>query len=230
MLSRQQLVGGIVAVVIVAIAGYGIWLGASKSADPYRHLTLTREVEMDEATRAYFESRLATTKAAIAATEASGGDVDLDLYLSASSDAYSLGDLVTAREMLEKQIAGNAINYVAWNNYAIVLEAMNDLKNAEVAFQKTIELEPGSEKYYADYIAFLTIHYPGRQAEIKALYEADVAMVGQTVWNMAGLGAWYAAQKDCDQAQAHYEVAVVLAPNDQTLKDDFRTAKLTCKE
>lgn len=228
-LSRKQVIGLLVSVVVLAVASYGIWL-ISASTDPYKGLVTQREVHIDEATREYFAQRLATTLASIEATERAGQDVDPDMYLSAASDAYSIGDLVTAREMLEKQLAVNSLNYVAWNNYSLVLEAMEDYEDADVAYQKTIELEHGIPKYYEDYANFLMAHYPERREELKALYEDDLARRGQTVWNMTGLGNWYAAAGECDKAIDHYEVALVLLPNNQALKDDFESMKNTCVE
>ncbi|MEK9156557.1 MAG: hypothetical protein AAB448_00225 [Patescibacteria group bacterium] len=227
--SRQQIIGVIVGVVIVVVAVYGIWLVANP-ANPYKGLVTDRPTGMDEATREYFEQRLATTMAAIEAAEASGEEVNLDFYLSAASDAYSLGDLVTTREMLEKQLEGNSINFVAWNNYALVLEDMGDYENAEVAFRKTLEIESGIEKYYVDYTDFLLAHFPERREDLKTLIETNLELGGQTVWNMVALGDWYALEGKCDKAVDHYEVAVVLEPTNQALKDDMATLKKTCQQ
>jgi tetratricopeptide (TPR) repeat protein len=227
-ISRQQTIGIIVGAVLVAILAYAIWLVAHPT-DPYSGLTLEREISLDEATRIYFEQRLDTTLAAIAASEAAGKEVDLSLYLSVASDAYSLGDLVTAREMLELQIAGNPINYVAWNNYALVLEDMGDYENAENAYLKTIEIEQGIGKYYEDYADFLSSHFPERSQDLRAVLEEDLTRRGQTVWNMTALGDWYAAEGECDKAVDHYEVAVVLSPTNQALKDDMQSLEDTCQ-
>lgn len=228
-LSRKQLVGLVVGAIIVVVGGYGIWL-LTNPADPYKGLVTERPIELDESTREYFEQRLATTMAAIEAAESRGEEVDLNLYLSAASDAHSLGHLATAREMLEKQLAGNPINYVAWNNYALVLEAMEDYENADEAYRKTIEIQAGVPKYYEDYADFLLEHYPERRDELKALYEDDLARRDQTVWNMTGLGDWYAEGGECDKAVDHYEVAVVLDPENQALKDDMERLEDTCVE
>ncbi|MFZ2681935.1 MAG: tetratricopeptide repeat protein [Patescibacteria group bacterium] len=226
-LSRSQGVSVIVGIVLVCLGIYALYLGA-QSHDPYKGLVTEKLIEIDEPTREYFEQRLATTLAAIAATEAANEDVELNLYLSASSDAYLLGDLVMAREMLEKQLAGNSINYVAWNNYALVLEDMEDYENAEDAFVKTLEIQSGVQKYYADFANFLLAHFPERREDLKHLYEDDLARRGQTVWNMTGLGDWYAAGGECALAVDHYEVAVALDPNTQALKDDFEMLKTSC--
>lgn len=226
-LSRQQIIGFIGGVVVIALAGYGAVLVA-RPADPYAGLVLTREVDVDEATREYFEERMQTTLAAIQAAETAGQTVDPNLFLSASADAYALGDLVTAREMLEKQLEVNPINYVAWNNYAFVLDDMGDLVKAEDAYQKTIEVEHGIQKYYADYADFLLAHFPERRDELKALYEDDLARRGQTVWNMLKLGDWYATEGECTKAIDHYKAASALEPTNQTIKDDLATLKQTC--
>jgi len=218
-----------VGVVVVAVAVYAIWLAVNPT-DPYKGLVTERPTQMDEATREYFEQRLATTKAAIEAAEKSGQEVDLDLYLSAASDSHSLGDLVTTREMLEKQLAGNSINFVAWNNYALVLEDMEDYKNAETAFRKTLEIERGIIKYYDDYADFLLAHYPERRDDLKTLIETNLELGGQTVWNMVALGDWYAVGGECDKAVDHYEVAVVLDPTNQALKDDLTALEKSCQQ
>lgn len=228
-LSRQRIVGIIGAVVILAVAGYGVKLVVAPH-DPYKGLVTERTVDMEEATRVYFEQRLDTTLASIEAMEKSGGTVDLNMYLSAASDAYSLGHLAIARENLEKQLAGNSINFVAWNNYALVLEDMGDYDAAEIAFKKTLEIETGIEKYFTDYADFLLNHFPERREDLKALYEKHLSLGGQTVWNMTGLGDWYAAGGECTKAVDHYKVAVTLDPETQALKDDLANLKKTCVE
>lgn len=228
-LSRQQLVGGLVGLVIIGLGVYAVIL-ATQHSDPNKGLITSRPVEMDEATREYFTQRLATTKASIEAAESAGTEVDLNLYLSAASDAYSLGDLVTSREMLEKQLAGNSINYVAWNNYALVLTDMGDYEAAENAYKKTLEVEDEVEKYYIDYADFLRLHFPERRDDLKAVIEDDLAAGGQTVWNMTALAKWYVVDGACQTALDHYKVAVALSPKDQSLKDDMEAVKKTCKE
>lgn len=228
-LSRQRVIGLIVAVVVVAVAAYGVSL-ALRNNDPYKGLVTERSVDMEESTRVYFENRLKTTQAAIAAKEAAGEVIDLNLYLSVASDAYSLGHLAVAREALELQLAGNSINFVAWNNYALVLEEMEDYVPAEDAFQKTLEIESGIEKYYDDYANFLITHFPERRDDLKALYETSLQVGGQGIWNMRGLAVWYAADGQCDKAVDHYQVAVTLDPENQALKDDMANVKKTCQE
>ncbi len=213
----------------MAMLGYAFWI-ALHPANSYAGLVLQRETEFDEATQAYFSQRLTTTLAAIKASEIANQEVDLNLYLSAASDAYSLGNFVMAREMLEKQLIGNPINYVAWNNYAIVLEDMEDYEAAESAYLHTIQLEPGNNKYYVDYADFLLNNYPERRDDLKALIEDDLMRRGQTVWNMTSLGDWYAAGGVCDKAIDHYQVAIVLLPDNQALKDDLTSLKNTCIE
>ncbi|MDQ5952304.1 MAG: hypothetical protein QG626_431 [Patescibacteria group bacterium] len=228
-LSRQRAIGLIVAVVVIAVVAYGASL-ALRNNDPYKGLVTERPVTMEDSTRVYFEDRLKTTQAAIAALEAAGETIDLNLYLSVASDAYSLGHLAIAREALELQLAGNSINYVAWNNYALVLEEMGDYVPAESAFQKTLEIESGIEKYYDDYANFLKVHFPERRDDLKALYETSIEVGGQGLWNMKGLGDWYAADGQCDKAVDHYKVAVTLDPENQALKDDMMSIKQTCVE
>jgi hypothetical protein len=47
---------------------------------------------------------------------------------------------------------------------------------------------------------------------------------------MTSLGDWYAADGECDKAVDHYQVAVVLLPDNQALKDDMARLKSTCVE
>ncbi len=225
--SRTQWVRGLAGLVIVGLIGYGVWL-VGQPDDKYQGLVLETPIELDEATREYFEQRLAITQASIQAAMAAGEEVNLNLYLGAASDAYLLGDLVTAREMLELQLAGNAINHVAWNNYALVLETMEDYVNAELAFRRTLEVETGINKYYVDYADFLVEHFPERRDDLKAVIETNLELGGQTAWNMVALAKWYAVGGQCDKALDHYKVAVVLDPV-QALKDDMATLKQTCQ-
>lgn len=227
--SRRTYVAGLVMLVLAGIVGYSLWLGEhGRGTD--KQFTTERPSDLDDSTRIYFEQRLATTQAAIQAMLTAKQEIDPNMYLSAASDAYALGHLGTAKDLLERQLEANPINYVAWNNYALVLEDMGDYAKADDAFTKTLELERGITKYYEDYASFLLAHFPERRDDLKALYADDLARRGQTAWNMVGLGNWYAAAGECAKAIDHYDVAVTLDPNNQALKDDRARVKTACVE
>lgn len=228
-ISRYQTIAILALIIVLASIAYVASFQLSSQKAKYRGLTTSRQVDLDESTRAYFEQRLASTQAAIAAKQQAGEDVDLNLYLSAASDAFTLGEFVTAREMLEIQLEGNPLNHVAWNNYALILSQMGDLELATNAYKKAVELSPDYQKYWSDYADFLVQHYQDQTEDLKIWYEASIAQLGQTNWNMVGLANVYAEAGDCDRALDHYDVAVSLNPENQALKDDRAALRATCK-
>lgn len=211
---------------LLGLGGYGLWSSLAIKTDG---LVTFKEIELDEATRNYFTQRLAIDQAAIEAAKKSGGEVDLNLYLAVASDAYSLGDLVTARTALEAQLAGNALNYSAWNFYGTVLEDMTDYDGAKDAYKKAIDSQAAIEEFYRDYINLLVAHFPGSEQEVKSILELSIKERGQTTWNMVELGDWYREAGDCSQAIEHYTVAVSLSPDNQTIKDDLAELRKTCR-
>ncbi len=219
-------VAGIAVLIAVGIGAY-LWV----NRDPYAGLVKTMEVQSDEATKTLVRQRLATTQAAIVAAQQAGEEVNLDLYVSLASDSLLLGDLVSAREALEKQLEGNALNYTAWNTYGTVLEYMHDYEKALEAYYRALELQP-NEEYYRDVITLIEKQFTDRDEQIEILYTDSVKTLGQNVWNMKGLGAWYAAHGDCEKADDHYDVAISLAENADIkvqLKTEAQEAKKACK-
>lgn len=226
--TRKQLIGGVIGVVIVATAVYAGWYFVGRNGSPYPGHKTTMEVSMDEATRTYLTDRFLMEKAAIAAYEQKGETVDLDLVLSAANDAYSIGDLVSARQLVERQLQGNSNNYTAWNFYGTVLESMGDYDGARTAFKKAMDSGVAVEEFYRDYITLLQNHFSDEQAEIKRALEQSVAERGQSSWNMVELGRFYAANGDCVRSVDHYNVAVTLAPQNQSIKDELAKVRQTC--
>jgi tetratricopeptide (TPR) repeat protein len=225
--SRNVIVFSVVGAVIILVAAYGI-LRAAHVIDPYAGLTTHLDVEMDEATRAYFEQRYETDKASLAAAEKTG-DVKLDQYLALADDAYAVGDLVTARQALESQLKGNPGHYAAQNFYGTVLEAMGDYAKARVAYKTAIDLGAKVEEFYRDYVTLLENHYPTEREEIRSTLELSITEKGPSAWSMVELGKWYKEEGDCTQAIEHYGEAVKLAPQNKDIQTDLQDLKKTCK-
>lgn len=227
-LNRASVI--VLSVGLVAVVLGGVFAWNYTHQDPYKGLVTTIEVQSDEETVQLLKQRLATTQASIAAAEARGEEVDLDLYLSIASDAMILGDLVIAREALEKQLEGNSLNYTAWNFYGSVLELMTDYEGAEDAYLRAIYSGAGVEEFYRDYIVLLERQYPERVSDRFAMLERAVEEQGPTQWNMVMLGRYYRDQKDCDAMSAHYENAERLAPDNMEIANEHKDGKVTCRE
>jgi tetratricopeptide (TPR) repeat protein len=152
---------GVLTVVALAFVIYGAVLAFGPAAK-YRGLKTHADVTIDETTRSYIENRLHTAQAALAAQQEKGEDIDLNLYLSIASDAFSWGDLVTAREALEGELRANPQEYGAWNSYGKVLEAMGDFDGARTAYEKAITLSGGQgpDGFYVSEATLLEEHFP----------------------------------------------------------------------
>ena len=227
-LSAKNIAFIIALLVIVGGLGYGYW----QSRPQVDQIVLQRDVEMEPAIRQTFVQRIELTKAALAAQEASGGKVEMALYINLASDYVMIGELKQGADVYKHYVTNvNQIDYTAWNNYGDVAEQMGDYLVAEQAYLKAIELLPDYEEYNRDYVEFLQNHFAAsRGQDIREALENAVTNVGQTNWTMVNLAKWYLADGDCDQALAHYKVALQLSPDNTALQDEYAEAKDQCKK
>lgn len=226
--KRKKLIFGALLLAIVALVIYGIVAAAMRYEDAHKYdgLTLTEEVEMDDATREQVTRRMAVTRSALDIARENNEDPDLNLYMVYAFDASLLGDLVLARETYEEFFEYNAINGAAWSNYGRILANMGDDELALNAFAQAITLEHKEADYRSSY-ELLRERFE-KHAEAKALLEEAVQYIGQTPWLMVALGEWYREQGDCAQAIAHYEVAVSLTPENIGMQQDLNALRTTC--
>lgn len=229
-LSREKIIGMVVLGAVVIAAAMGVYFLMNR--DPYKGLVTHIEVQGDEGVRTLAEQRIATTQASIQAAKDAGETVDADMYSAIASDAFILGDLVLARESLEASLELNSLNSATWSSYGYTLMLMKDYENAKTAYLRAAELTP-MEQTYRDAINLLTDFFPEEKEKVKELYEDSVDTIGQKVFNMMGLGNWYADAGDCVKAGDHFDVAISLAENadvKQQIKDEKRLALSACKE
>jgi tetratricopeptide (TPR) repeat protein len=229
-LTRTQIIGGIVAVVVVALVVYALAFFMS-DAGKYRGLVLHDDTGLTPESQAYFEQQLHTAQSAITAAEAAGDEVDWGLYLTAAWNAAALGDLVMARETYETYLNLNQINPAPWNAYGTVLMRMEDYPAAEDAFKTAAELAP-SEEFFRDWVTAVENQAPNgeRDEEVKNILETAVDTVGQSPWVMTELAQWYLRHDDCRKALDHYEVAKDLLPSDnEAILQDIAAAQEQCK-
>lgn len=224
--TRRKIVGGVAGLVALAAVVYGV-VQVLRPNDPYEGLTLWRETQIDDATRATLEQRMATTRAGIAAAEAAGQDPDTTLWLSLADDAYIMGDLVTAREAYEEALNDNSMNPAVWNSYANVTNRMGDLEPAERAYLQAANIAPVTQ-YYMDYVAFLKKHYPERDNEVKTVLEYAIDQLGRNETLMVGLAEWYEEHGDCQRAIDHYKVAQSLNPANEGIAQKIQDVRTTC--
>ena len=226
---RQWILSGAVLLLILAVV-YGAW-SASGHNNKYKGLALNSEVALDDGMRNLIESQIKVSQAALEAQLKSGQKVDLNLYTSIAWDATMLGDLVLARETYEAYFEKNTLNYTAWNNYANVLKDMGDFDRAESAYKEAYTLY-GNEAYYRDYIEFIDNHSVdgNRDEEINQVLEDAVSEIGQTPYFMIKLASLYEKRGDCEQMNAHYNVAKTLLPDNKELPEEIATANKNCAE
>lgn len=226
-LGRRQVIYSIVGVLALGLLVFGGGKFVQNARNPYKGLVTTMEVQMEESTRILFEQRLATMRAAIAAKEEVGEPADFYDWYDVAVDAYALGDLVTAREALEETLNLNANYAVAWNSYGNVLLRMGDLELAGNAYLQAYELLHTTE-YAMDYANLLIQYMPDRKQEAREFLENAVRLSGQDVQFMTALAKLHLEEGNCEQALAHYEVAVKLAPQNTNLQDDYRDVQEQC--
>ena len=212
--SRKQVVIGVSILVVLLAAGYVFWQKEGRRfTDPYYGLVTSITVQMEDSTRTLIQQRLALAQASLSAQNASGEEVDTQLYLVIAENEKMLGDLVASREMYEMYLDLMPTSYVAWNSYTRALELLK------------------TEEYYRDYVEFLKLYYPERRDDIKSLLDDAYENVQQTPWTMTALGDWFFETGDCDQGKAHYDVAIALSPEDSVnLKKDQQELLNICEQ
>ncbi len=230
-LSRKQVVIIASVLVVFLLGAYAFWIKEGNYFfDPYNGLVTSIDVQMDEATRALVQQRVATAEASLAAQEESGTEIDTALYVTIAENEKMLGDLVSSRLMYETYLRTNDSSYLVWNSYAKLLELMKDFPAAEDAFKKSLSIV-AIEGSYQDYAEFLRTHYPDRIADEKAILDEAFVSFHQTPWLMIALGDWFFKTGECDQGKAHYDVAVSLSPDNAASIERDQAEKLeVCKQ
>jgi tetratricopeptide (TPR) repeat protein len=215
-------------IVIIGGLSYEYYQSRPAAESLVEHL----EIELDPAIRQTFAQRIEVTKAALSAQEKSGERVEMALYINLASDYVMIGELHEGADVYKHYLTDiNQIDYTAWNNYADVAEQMGDYLVAEQAYLKAIELLPDYEEYHRDYVEFLKNHFSGTRGQnIREALEDSVTRAGQSAWSMVNLAEWYLADGDCDEALAHYKVALQLSPDNTALQDEIAEAKDTCQK
>lgn len=227
--SREQWVFALAGVALVAAGAIGAF--SYMHRDPYEGLTTHMDVQGDEGVRTLARQRIATAQASLAATEQAGESIDAQTYNAIASDALLLGDLILARESLEKSLAMNSLNGTTWSSYGYTLVNMQDYDLARQAYLRAVEITP-MEATYRDAIRILVQQFPDEKLKVKELYEDSVDLLGQKMFNMLGLANWYADAGDCSRAKDHFDVAEDLATNDdvrQQIVDEKETVLAECK-
>lgn len=192
------------------------------------------ETSLDPTAKQTILQRIELTKAGIAAQEADPGEDQIFLYTNLASDYLMVGDLQNAADTYETYLTEkNTIDYVAWNNYANVLERMQNYVAAEQAYRKAIALD-AAEEYYRDYIVFLQTHFKQeRRDEILAVLEEGMEQTGRTRWFLVTTARWYTEAGDCTQADAHYKVALQVEEDEaikESIEKEREEAKEECKQ
>jgi len=230
--TRRQIVLGLAFLVLIVALFYGALNKPKMGTGEPTDLITQREIELDDNLRFLYDFRVETFKSALAAQEhfeeLTGQRKDWDLYIEIASNANMIGDLETARYYYEEMLKLNPLHYTVWNNLGNVQYRQGDYEAALSSYAQVIELYP-SEEGYRDYIRVLALEETGdRDEEIKEALEEGVSRVGQTSWFMVQLAEWYWQHDECDQAYAHYEVAMDIAPDLEAIEKDYNEAKQTC--
>lgn len=227
--SREQWVFALAGGALVVAGVIGVFSYTHR--DPYEGLITHMDVQADEGVRTLARQRIATAQASLNATAQAGEEVDAQMYNAIASDALLLGDLILARESLEKSLAINSLNGTTWSSYGYTLVNMQDYDLARQAYLRAVEMTP-MEATYRDAVRILTQQFPEEKGTIKDLYEDSVATLGQKMFNMLGLANWYADAGDCNRAEDHFKVAEDLATNDdvrQQVVEEKETVLAECK-
>lgn len=232
--NRRKTILNLALLAVILLLVYSVMQRNSGPAIPanqndYEGLITQQDIEIEETAIHLLEHRITLNQAAIAAAKEAGERPEFVYYENIASEANLLGNLKLARETYEELLALNPIDPVIWNNYGNILMSMGDYVPAGEAFRQAIDLDPVQE-YYRDYITYLERpESGGTDQEVLAALEESIETLGQTPWAMVNLAEWYLEHDDCEQALSHYEVAMQLNPENESIVKDYEEARATCQ-
>ncbi len=219
---------GAAALIIVGLGGYWEWnqlrLSEPGTIDP-SELTLVTTVDrgMEPDVRATFEERLAVQKQLVEDNEANGTR-DLTAILVLGNMYYGLGELDTAANWYRDILRTNPNDPPALENLGQAQLEMGDYAGAEASWRAAVNIS-AYEVTYLKLADLIDEHFKERTAEVQMILETAIGNIGQTTGLLTRLGRWYASQGMYEEAISHYQVASVLDPNDESIKETLMELK-----
>jgi len=151
----------------------------------------------------------------------------IDDLLKLGNAYYGIGELGKAKDTYARILIQSPDDVPALENLGTTLFAMEDYLGAEEAWVAATELS-GSEAHILRLVDLIDDHIPQHKDRVKPMLELAIDQLGQSPGLLTALGEWYFEQADYDRAISHYQVALTLNPDSDSIKkrlDEIKAAK-----
>ncbi|MBU0531104.1 MAG: tetratricopeptide repeat protein, partial [Candidatus Uhrbacteria bacterium] len=169
---------------------------------------------LDEELQAKYDLIIAELEASIADQGEMPNTGDL---LNLGNAYYAVGELGKAKDTYARILIQSPDDVPALENIGTTLYAMGDYYGAEDAWVAATELA-GNESHILRLVDLINEHIPEHKDRIKPMLELSIAQLGQTPGLLTELGEWYFEQGDYDRAISHYQVALTVDPDSDSIK------------
>jgi len=153
-----------------------------------------------------------------AAITEQGDDPDLADLLQLGNKYYAIVELGKAKETYGKILLISPTDVPTLENLGTTLVEMEDYYGAEEAWVLATELA-GNESHVLRLADLIDYYIPEHKDRVGPMLQLAIQELGQSPGLLARLGEWYYEQGDYERAASHYDVAIDLDPEDQSLKD-----------
>lgn len=146
-----------------------------------------------------------------------GDSPDLSNMLQLGNKYYAIGELGKAKKVYGEILLISPTDVPTLENLGTTLVEMEDYYGAEEAWILATELA-GNESHVIRLANLIDEYIPEHKDRIGPMLKLAIEQLGQTPGLLARLGEWYYEQGDYERAVSHYEVAIDIDPEDESLQ------------
>ncbi|KCZ71404.1 Flp pilus assembly protein TadD [Candidatus Methanoperedens nitroreducens] len=147
---------------------------------------------------------------ALAAANNLEGEVKSFAYTNAGSAAKFLGKMIDCEDYYKKAIELDTRNVSAINNYAVMLEELNQNEDAEENYKKAIEINPKDELVHNNYAALLA--KLNRKEEARKHIEKALEINPKNAQTHYNYAISLKELEKKNEAELHYKKAIEINP------------------
>jgi len=217
----------LLAIVIIVIVG-GFWYQDYVKYQPAEEAESEFVTYVDRGLSDQAEEQYALIIAELENTIAEQGDTpNIGDLLKLGNAYHAVGELGKAKDTYARILIQSPDDVPALENLGTTLYDMEDYHGAEEAWVAATELA-GSELHILRLVELIDEHIPEHKDRVKPMLELAISELGQSPGLLTALGEWYFEQADYDRAISHYQVALTLDPDSESIQkrlDEIKQAR-----
>lgn len=212
-MHKKILFRGILVIIIIVVVGTLGYLYAAKNKGLKQQ---GERVEVDPKHTAEVDERIKRIETEIANTPE-----DSNLWRALGLQYYVKGDLIPAKDKLEKAIALNPDNYLAYSILGDVTKEMGDFVVAEQNYRKAISRNPLYKNGYIKLADFYRMREVNKQSEAGAVLEQAIQNTNDSFF-IKQYAIWLEEQGNIRGAIDYWKEAQKREPeNTQGIQEDI---------